>query len=156
MTDYQMALGFLAKAQAAIPFDVLRRDVEAIAHKLRHPMADILEKIPGDGYRERAEAIGVKRQTVYLWAEEKFRPNAEQAAVIAKLTGEPAAHIRADGFKEGDGDTRRTATQAAKKLAGGGETTSGGDGRTRRTRRRVLDAQGGGGSVRARRKRTRG
>jgi DNA-binding XRE family transcriptional regulator len=158
VSEYQQALELLKQASNAIPFRYLKRELAAIAHKLRYPLFDILEKIPGDSLRERAEAVGVSRQTMYVWGQEKFRPSAEQAALISKLTGVPEAHIRADGYREGKNDVGGTAVKAAAKLASGGKTTSGSDGRTGRGsgRGRVDAPQKRSRSVRTVHKRTRG
>lgn len=75
------------------PLAALANDVRAVMHKSRYPMAEILAKVPGDSLAARARAIGVSRQTMYVWAQERFRPSGEQAAIIAKLTGVPLAQI---------------------------------------------------------------
>ena len=62
------------------PLAALAVDLRAVAHKLRYPMADILAKVPGDTLAERARNIGVSRQTMYVWAQERFRPGGAQAA----------------------------------------------------------------------------
>jgi hypothetical protein len=43
----------------------LKRELQAVAHKLRYPMADILAKVPGESVADRARQIGVSRQTLY-------------------------------------------------------------------------------------------
>ena len=80
----------------------IRVDLLAVAHKLRFPMADILAKVPGDTLAARARAIGVSRQTMYVWAQERFRPSTDQARIIADLTGVPINQIR--DYQEGDHD----------------------------------------------------
>jgi DNA-binding XRE family transcriptional regulator len=80
---------------ATVP-SALRNKVEALQIRLRHPMKEILAKIPGN-LTERAKAIGVSRQTMYVWADEKYRPTGNQAERIAELTGVPAAIIRGEG-----------------------------------------------------------
>jgi DNA-binding XRE family transcriptional regulator len=89
-----------AAALTAITHDLL-----AVAHKLRYPMAAILAKVPGDTLAERARKCGVSRQTMYVWAQERFRPRGEQAEIIAKLTGVPVAQIceLSEGFYNDDG-----------------------------------------------------
>ena len=64
-----------ATAIQIAPLPALARDLRAVAHKLRYPMADILAKVPGDTLAERARKIGVSRQTMYVWAQERFRPS---------------------------------------------------------------------------------
>src|SRR3984885_7289433 len=109
----------LATAIQKAPLPALANDLRAIVHKLRHPMADILAKVPGDTLSERARAIGVSRQTMYVWAQERFRPSTAQAAIIAELTGIPAEEI--GDYQEG------------KRENGAGKTP-------RKTRRRVVKA----------------
>ena len=70
--DFQQVLG---TAIQKAPLPALARDLRAVAHKLRYPLADILAKVPGDTLAERARKIGVSRQTMYVWAQERFRPS---------------------------------------------------------------------------------
>jgi DNA-binding XRE family transcriptional regulator len=98
--DFQQVL---AAAVQKAPLPALATDLLAVAHKLRHPMAEILSRVPGDSLAARARAIGVSRQTMYVWAAEKFRPSTDQARIIADLTGEPIEHIRE--YQEGDNGT---------------------------------------------------
>src|SRR5580698_11322773 len=101
----------LATAVQKAPLPALANDLRAVAHKLRHPMAAILAKVPGDTLAERARKIGVSRQTMYVWAAEKFRPSTEQATIIADLTGVPIDDIR--DYQEGNnGGTNGARKQA--------------------------------------------
>lgn len=50
-------------------------------------MLEILDAVPGANVRERAQTIGVSRQTVYMWLAGKARPAPMQARRIALLTG---------------------------------------------------------------------
>ena len=95
------------------PLPAIATDLRAVAHKLRHPMADILAKVPGDTLAARARAIGVSRQTMYVWAQEKFRPSTEQATIIANLTGVPVDDIR--DYQEGKDDGTNGAGKPARK-----------------------------------------
>src|SRR5580658_8361495 len=108
----------LQQAIAKAPLSALANDVRAVAHKFRYPMAEILAKVPGDTLAARARAVGVSRQTMYVWAQERFRPSPEQAATISELTGVPVAHIRADdqeGKHDGAGKpARKTRPRVAK------------------------------------------
>jgi DNA-binding XRE family transcriptional regulator len=101
----------------------LKRELQAVAHKLRYPMADILAKVPGDNLTARARKIGVSRQTLYVWAEERFRPTARQAKIIAKLTGVPIEQIVDDGFVEGWSDARKKIAKKAAKVAARADKT---------------------------------
>jgi DNA-binding MarR family transcriptional regulator/DNA-binding XRE family transcriptional regulator len=83
----------------------LKRQLKAVAHKIRFPMHDILAKVPGDTLSARARRIGVSRQTMYVWASERSRPTTAQAEVISKLTGVPVVHIVDDGFETKDPKT---------------------------------------------------
>lgn len=109
----------LATAIQKAPLPALASDLLAVDHKVRYPMADILAKVPGDTLAERARTIGVSRQTMYVWAQEKFRPGVDQAKIIAKLTGVPVDHIREyqEGKDDGEGagkSPRKTAAKLAK------------------------------------------
>lgn len=94
----------------------LQREVRMVVHKATYPMRDILAKVPGDSLTERAKALKVSRQTMYVWASEKFRPTKVQAKRIAKVTGVPIEHILDDGFEN---DTGRKARKAAPRVAKG-------------------------------------
>lgn len=147
----------LQMAIAKAPLAALANDVRAVAHKLRYPMAEILAKVPGDTLAERARQIGVSRQTMYVWAQERFRPSGAQAAAIANLTGVPIEQIT--DYQEGkDGagtdSVRKPARKARSRVAKDGKGVS--------ARKIGAGAQRGGvalkrrvgGSLRAVRKRT--
>lgn len=135
----------------------IKRELQAVAHKLRFPMVDILAKVPGETLTERARQIGVSRQTLYVWAEERFRPTFHQAQTISGLTGVPIEHIVDNGFLENWSDARKEAAIKAAKVArrrkkakarpkrGGGAT-----------RRRVVAKSGGAGKPRKLHKRADG
>jgi DNA-binding XRE family transcriptional regulator len=101
----------------------VKRELQATAHKLRYPMSDILAKVYSDTLTERARRIGVSRQTLYVWADEKFRPTLRQAKVISKLTDVPVEHIVDDGFVEGWSDARKKAAKKTAKVAARGGKT---------------------------------
>jgi DNA-binding XRE family transcriptional regulator len=139
------------------PLPAIASDLRAVAHKLRHPMADILAKVPGDTLAERARQIGVSRQTMYVWAAEKFRPSTEQATIIADLTGVPIDDIR--DYQEGNNGGTDGAGKAARKtrarLAKASRSLPAGAARLRAKRRGVALEQGKRGHAGAVRKRTR-
>jgi DNA-binding XRE family transcriptional regulator len=99
----------------------LQRELRMVVHKVRYPMAEILTKVPGDSLTERAKALKVSRQTMYVWASEKFRPTKVQAKRVAKVTGVPIEHILNDGFEAGH-DTGRKARKKAARVAKGRKT----------------------------------
>jgi DNA-binding XRE family transcriptional regulator len=94
----------------------LLRDLRMVIHKATYPMRDILAKVPGDSLTDRAKKLKVSRQTMYVWASEKFRPTRVQAKRIARVTGVPIEHILDDGFEVGD-DTGRKARKKAPRVA---------------------------------------
>lgn len=102
-------LGVLSKGQPA----PLKREIEAVTHKVRFPMKDILAKVPGDNLAARARKLKVSRQTMYVWLSEKFRPTVPQAIQIWRMTGVPVEHIVDDGFEA----TYVAEQQAGKKAA---------------------------------------
>jgi DNA-binding XRE family transcriptional regulator len=152
--DFQQVL---ATAVQKAPLPALANDLRAVEHKLNHPMAAILAKVPGDTLAARARAIGVSRQTMYVWAQEKFRPSTEQATIIADLTGVPIDDIR--DYQEGKDDGTNGAGKPARKtrprLAKASRSLPGGAARLRAKRGGVAPKQGKRGHVGALRKRTR-
>ena len=127
------------------PLPAFERDLMIVVHKLRHPMAAILARVPGDTLAERARKIGVSRQTMYVWAQERFRPSSGQAAIIAKLTGVPAEQIAE--YQEGKNETRdngarKPARKKVARLAKAGRSLSDGAARTRAKRGGVDAKQG--------------
>jgi DNA-binding XRE family transcriptional regulator len=144
-------LSDLDQFAATLDTPVVKHEFLAVLHKLRYPMKDILQKVKGDSLAERARAVGVSRQTVYVWLDERFRPVGPQAKKLAKLTGVPVEHI-----KEYQNDAGRTVAKKAQKLASRRKAASSGDGRAKRQRGRVVVPSDRGGSVRARGKRTSG
>jgi DNA-binding XRE family transcriptional regulator len=150
----------LARAIQIAPLPALASDLRAVAHKFLHPMADILAKVPGDTLAERARKIGVSRQTMYVWAAEKFRPSTDQARIIADLTGVPIDEIRdyQEGKDDGNGSIRRADKPARKtrpRLAKASRSLPAGAARVRAKRGGVVLKQGKRGHVGALRKRTR-
>ena len=152
--DFQQVLA-TAVQKATLP--ALASDLLAVAHKLRYPMAAILAKVPGDTLAERARAVGVSRQTMYVWAAERFRPSNEQAAIIAKLTGVPIAQIMAfqEGKDEPTNGAGKTPRKARTRLAKASRVVPAGAARLRAKSRGMVAKQGKRGHVRAVRKRTR-
>jgi DNA-binding XRE family transcriptional regulator len=147
----------LATAVQKAPLAALANDLRAVAHKLRYPMAAILAKVPGETLAERARQIGVSRQTMYVWAQERFRPSTEQAATIAKLTGIPVEQIMA--YQEGKDDGTNGAGKAPRKtrarLAKASRSLPAGAARVRAKQRGVAVKQGKRGQARTVRKRNR-
>jgi DNA-binding XRE family transcriptional regulator len=94
----------------------LQRDLRMIVHKATYPMRDILAQVPGDSLTDRAKKLRVSRQTMYVWASEKFRPTRVQAKRIARVTGVPIEHILDDGFEVGN-DTGTKARKKAPRMA---------------------------------------
>jgi DNA-binding XRE family transcriptional regulator len=147
----------LARTIQLAPLPALANDLRAVEHKLNHPMAAILAKVPGDTLAARARAIGVSRQTMYVWAQEKFRPSTDQARIIADLTGVPIDDIR--DYQEGKDDGTNGAGKPARKtrprLAKASRSLPAGAARVRAKRGGVALKQGKRGHVGTLRKRTR-
>jgi DNA-binding XRE family transcriptional regulator len=139
------------------PLPAIASDLRAVAHKLRHPMADILAKVPGDTLAERARKIGVSRQTMYVWAAEKFRPSTDQARIIADLTGVPIDEIRdyQEGNNGGSNGAGKAARKARPRVAKASRSLPAGAARLRAKRAGVALKQGKRGHVGTLRKRTR-
>jgi DNA-binding XRE family transcriptional regulator len=151
--DFQQVL---AAAVQKAPLPALERDLLAVAHKLRYPMAAILAKVPGDTLAERARKIGVSRQTMYVWAQERFRPSNEQAAILAKLTGVPVEQIRdyQEGKDDGPNGAGKTPRKTRTRLAKASRSLSAGAARLRAKRAGVAVKQGKRGQARTVRKRS--
>ena len=142
----------LATAMQKAPLPALANDLRAVAHKWKHPMAAILAKVPGDTLAERARQIGVSRQTMYVWAQERFRPSGAQAAIIAKLTGTPVEQIGdyQEGKHDGAGETPR---KKVARLGKASRSLPAGAVRLRAKRRGMAAQQGKRGQARTLRKR---
>lgn len=139
------------------PLDALAVDVRAVVHKVRYPMADILAKVPGDTLAERARMIGVSRQTMYVWAQERFRPGGAQAAAIAKLTGVPVEQIsdyREGKNGEGDDGAGKTPRKTRGRMAKASRSLSPSAARVPGAKRRMVAKQGKRGPARTVRKRS--
>jgi DNA-binding XRE family transcriptional regulator len=151
--DFQQTLA-TAVQKATLP--ALASDLMAVAHKLRYPMAAILAKVPGDTLAERARQIGVSRQTMYVWAQERFRPSTEQAAIIAKLTGVPVEQIREyqEGKDDGTNGAGKTPRKTRARLAKAIRSLPAGAARLRAKRGGMGVKQGKRGNARTLRKRT--
>jgi DNA-binding XRE family transcriptional regulator len=154
MRDFQQVL---ATAIQIAPLPAFERDLLAVDHKRRYPMAKILAQVPGDTLAERARQIGVSRQTMYVWAQEKFRPSSGQAAIIAKLTGVPAEQIgeyqedkhetRANGAGKTPRKTRGRVAKTSRSLPPSAARVPG-------AKRRMVAQQGKRGPARTVRKRS--
>jgi DNA-binding XRE family transcriptional regulator len=152
--NFQRVLEF---AVDKAPLPALARDLRAVAHKLRYPLAAILAKVPGDTLAERARKIGVSRQTMYVWAQERFRPGSAQAAIIAELTGVPVEQI--GEYQEGKDETRANGSGKAPRkkvvrVAKASRSLPAGAARLRAKRAGVAAQQGKRGSARTVRKRS--
>jgi DNA-binding XRE family transcriptional regulator len=147
----------LARAIQIAPLPALASDLRAVAHKFLHPMAAILAKVPGDTLAARARAIGVSRQTMYVWAQEKFRPSTDQARIIADLTGVPIDEIRdyQEGKDDGSNGAGKAARKARPRVAKASRSLPAGAARLRAKRGGVALKPGKRGHVGALRKRTR-
>lgn len=65
------------------------------AMPLRHaltlmPMREVLAQVPGTTIGDKAERVGVSRNTWYEWKAGKIRPSRQQAARLEQLTKIPA------------------------------------------------------------------
>ena len=58
------------------------------------PMAEVLDKIPGDSVTEKIKRIGVPRQTWYSWRNGTCRPNLKRSKLLSRLTGYSVAEIK--------------------------------------------------------------
>jgi transcriptional regulator with XRE-family HTH domain len=63
----------------------------------RPKLTYVLSKVPGNPITEKAETIGVSRQTYYYWTQGQSRPSLPQAERLAALTGIPVGDIRTRG-----------------------------------------------------------
>lgn len=113
----------LEKFAGRFPEPAIRHSIMQTVHVLRYPMKEILLKVPGETLKDRAERIGVSRQTMYVWMHERFRPSAEQAAIISDLSGVPVWQIRDLQVDDGE-DVGTTSPKARKRLAKDGKGVS--------------------------------
>lgn len=112
----------------------LKREVSAVIHKINYPMTNILAQVPGASLTDRAKKLKVSRQTMYVWASERFRPTKVQAKRISKITGVPIEQIMGEGNDAGRKARKKTARVATrrKKVASSNKRISSG-------RRRKVD-----------------
>ena len=73
--------------------DVARLLIEA-RQRMVTPLTKVLAKVPGKTNPEKIRAIGVSKQTYYLWLRGAARPNPAQAARLEELTGISIEKIR--------------------------------------------------------------
>lgn len=125
----------LEKIAERAPQPAIRHSILQTAHVLRYPMKDILDKVPGETLTERAEKIGVSRQTMYVWQHERFRPGLDQATIISNLTGVPVWQIRDLQVNDGEVD---------KGMAKDRRSVPGRPKRLRAARGRMVSKRGGG------------
>lgn len=131
----------LEKMADRMPQAAIKLRISRTAHVLRYPMKDILAKVPGDTLKERAEAIGVSRQTMYVWLREKYRPAADQADTISELTGIPVWQIR--DLEDEDDDAGTASPKARGRMAKDGKgVPSGKRGANAGSKTRARDKQG--------------
>jgi hypothetical protein len=60
---------------------------QQIRKRLKTPMKDILEKVPGGTVPEKCKKIGITRQAYYGWLKGGYRPDLKQSKRLASLTG---------------------------------------------------------------------
>ncbi len=58
------------------------------------PMSQVVDKVPGESLAAKARELGVTRQTVYAWINGDWRPDADMAKKLEKITGISADAIR--------------------------------------------------------------
>ena len=86
----------VAEAAAKVINDKLLLYATArLKRKLKQkPLRDIIAKVPGDTWKDRAKALGVSRQAMQRWFDGSARPNETQAKRISELTGVSEKIIR--------------------------------------------------------------
>jgi transcriptional regulator with XRE-family HTH domain len=93
-TDTIETKRLLAQLAEIAPDGAIRRRAGLLQARLKlRPMKEILEHVPGDGYREKAKRIGIARQTIYQWLDGTMRPSRKRARQLARITGVPADEI---------------------------------------------------------------
>jgi transcriptional regulator with XRE-family HTH domain len=93
-TDTVEAKRLLTQLAKIAPDGAIRRRAELMQARLKlRPMEEILERVPGEGYREKAKYIGIARQTIYQWLDGTMRPSRKRARRLAQITGFAADEI---------------------------------------------------------------
>jgi hypothetical protein len=64
-----------------------RRAERLLKHLAATPMSVILERVPGQSVKQKADRLGVSKATYYYWLAGATRPNDIQARKIKRLTG---------------------------------------------------------------------
>jgi hypothetical protein len=130
----------LAKAWALAENPSIKNEIALLADRIRLPMADILGRVPGATVGDRCKAIGISRQTYYVWAREEARPLREQSEHIHQLTGVPVRTISARIYQESEDDVGEARAAPLERVAQDGE-------RVPRRRGRVRSASGENSAV---------
>jgi len=63
------------------------------------PLSIVLAFVPGGNIGEKAQRIGVSRQTIWWWLTGRKRPSAANCQRLAELTGIPAREIYYDDLR---------------------------------------------------------
>jgi hypothetical protein len=62
--------------------------------RIKLPMSQVLQKVPGDSIIEKAKLLEISRQTWYVWLSGATRPNLAKARQLERITGYTVAEIR--------------------------------------------------------------
>jgi transcriptional regulator with XRE-family HTH domain len=65
-----------------------------IRDRIKVPMPEVLARVPGSTFVEKAAFCGVSRQAYYAWLHGNSRPTGKQAERIAYITGYDVEEIR--------------------------------------------------------------
>lgn len=162
MNNREERIRLLQKAYDLEDSANLRNALWSIMARIRMPMSEILERVPGPSASARAQAIGISRQTYYSWLSEEVRPTGPEAERLAKASGLPLKLVSAREMEDDD-DARRTPDAPTAVVAGAGSETPHGRGGVPaagesppRRSRRSSPSRAGGGRVRKMRRRTGG
>lgn len=80
-------LALIDRLIAELPAGETRELARSLYVRVAYPMAEVLNRLPGDNIAEKSRRAGVSRGSYYAWLRDDSRPKKEQAKVLGKLTG---------------------------------------------------------------------
>lgn len=89
------AESLLKKLEGHIPDDYTMDALADLRARLAlMPMRQVLAKVPAESVKEKAEMIGISRNTYYSFMRGEIRPSRQLALKLESLTGIPAERFR--------------------------------------------------------------
>ena len=81
------ALRLMDRAVLEMPDEDTRTLALALRQRIKLPMFQVLEKVPGANVSAISRDLKIARSTWYAWKKGKTRPRKPEAEILAELTG---------------------------------------------------------------------